>query len=144
MQPVATGAGRRSSANRLNASRSTGPKSEAGKAKSRLNAIRHGLNSAPPTADVVAEAQNLTDEISNRSPEPDNTDVMALAEAIVNLRRVRAAKAGEIEALHSIQEDSVGPETLELLSDQVRKLTTLDGYERKAHSRMLRAFKQLE
>lgn len=92
----------------------------------------------------MAEAQNLTDEISSRSPEPDNTDVMALAEAIVNLRRVRAAKAGEIEALHSIQEGSVGPETLELLSDQVRKLTTLDGYERKAHSRMLRAIKQLE
>ena len=50
---------RRLKANRANAARSTGPRTKAGKAATRLNALRHGLASAShhdPAADQEIEA----------------------------------------------------------------------------------------
>jgi len=44
-------------ANRLNATKSTGPRTEAGKQKSRLNATTHGLRSSLPQSIVPAEDQ---------------------------------------------------------------------------------------
>src|SRR5271163_1537312 len=41
--PMSTSSDRKITANRANASHSTGPRSSAGKAKSRLNALKHGL-----------------------------------------------------------------------------------------------------
>ena len=54
---------RRVKANRANAARSTGPRTETGKAAARLNALRHGLAAAShsePGADEEIEALALT------------------------------------------------------------------------------------
>jgi hypothetical protein len=61
--PLSEVSERRIAANRINALRSTGPKTEAGKARSRLNAITHGMRSdmvVLPTEDAAAfEAEKL-------------------------------------------------------------------------------------
>jgi hypothetical protein len=63
-KPSADGAvsGRRAAANRANAARSTGPRSEAGKAVARFNALRHGL--AAQTALLPGEDDEALAELT--------------------------------------------------------------------------------
>lgn len=81
--------------NRRNAKKSTGPKSEAGKARSALNALRHGL-SVQPTFD--AATQEKIDELTGAFTGSGKGDprIMDLAreaaEAQVMVTRVKEAR----------------------------------------------------
>ena len=115
-------AGARHSPNR---GRATGPRSLAGKQASRLNALRHGLASAQATnAEQIQElAKLICDKPAYR------TEALTLADCILMLRRVRQAR-------------------LQVLARQplpivIPELERLDRYERRAHSRMLCAIRQL-
>lgn len=82
-------------ANRRNAKLSTGPKSQAGKARTARNALRHGLAvpiSALPVLDAAVErlAQRLA---GPRPPEDHLENARQLAEAQVDISRVRRARA---------------------------------------------------
>jgi hypothetical protein len=84
---------RRIRANRLNAARSTGPRTKAGKAATRLNALRHGLAASShyqPAAD--RQVETLAHAIVGAE---DGSEALALARAIADaelrLRRVRSA-----------------------------------------------------
>jgi hypothetical protein len=81
-------------ANRGNAVLSTGPRSEEGKAKSRLNARRHGLASSPQLEPgVEKEVEGLAHAIAGE--EADNELVglaREVAEAEIVLRRVFRAR----------------------------------------------------
>jgi hypothetical protein len=58
-------------ANRLNATRSTGPQSVAGKARSSRNALRHGLAGALPLDRALGlQVEELAYEIARASSEP--------------------------------------------------------------------------
>jgi hypothetical protein len=80
-------------ANARNAKNSTGPRSQAGKARSSRNALRHGLN-ARPTVDLVTRYLDLI--LEQRSPDLNKLTAnstfqaaYALAEAEARLDRVR-------------------------------------------------------
>src|ERR1700719_4625673 len=81
-------------ANRRNAQRSTGPRSAAGKARPRRNALRHGL-SVRPSYDPAAAAQieEFAIEFCAGSVVAEQGDLaLRAAEAEVEMARVREAK----------------------------------------------------
>jgi hypothetical protein len=84
-------------ANRRNALRSTGPKSAAGKARSRKNAASHRLTAEPEPEDVLAHLRKLIGEPETTIEECMQTSVglaaIELAEAEARLDRVRKTVA---------------------------------------------------
>jgi hypothetical protein len=119
---------RKINANRANASASTGPKTEQGKARSALNACRHGLNT-PVTSNPVlaAKVEMLVREFVGTSRNPEIGELARdVAEAQVDLMRVRWAR-------HDLLARDLGNATHE---DEVTKqLIRIDRYERRALSR---------
>src|SRR5580700_958089 len=81
--------------NRANAQRSTGPKTEAGKQRSSLNALRHGLTGqivVMPTEDLQAyqlHLESFTDEYHPQGASESHL-VQALADTSWRLNRVAA------------------------------------------------------
>jgi hypothetical protein len=116
---VAVISAKKLAANRANAQRSTGPRTAAGKQKSALNALAHGLRSRLSTATLVAQderedftalAQALQEELNPRTPLQH-----LLAERIAlltwKLRRAAAAEAKLLDDLtqprrHNAQEQN--------------------------------------
>jgi hypothetical protein len=87
-------------ANRANAKASTGPRSVRGKARASQNALCHGLSLPIHLQPVLsAEAENLTRKIAGEGTDaPDILDCACrVAEAQIDLRRVRAARLGLLE-----------------------------------------------
>jgi hypothetical protein len=121
-------------ANRRNASRSTGPVTEQGKARASRNARRHGLSvpvyraSALP-ADIGEFALQLVGDTASRT-ELDLARVAAGAQ--LELVRIRRAKQPLLEVLMS----GVSP-------PDIQAIRRLDRYERRAKSRRKRALSEL-
>lgn len=112
-------------ANRKNAARSTGPKTESGKATSARNATRHGLSSAGiailPTEkqeDLDALAKTLTDE---HHPEGD-TETFLVHQMIQARWKLARIERLESEAFDAMLEDEGAP-----MDSDRRLLTTLSG-----------------
>jgi hypothetical protein len=96
-------------ANRRNAAKSTGPRTAAGKARSRVNAFRHGFASAAQT-------------ITNSGEMPGNEKVYdALYQGLNKVYLARANLVGEIDRL--LQQPSS-----EDLHKAVRRLGALQRY----------------
>src|SRR3981081_4740662 len=87
---------RRLRANRLNALKSTGPKTEEGKAISRANALKHGLTATVIKTPEEAEAATNRTHAGHSALKPwDNVESWVVEEiAIVSLRIERADRAG--------------------------------------------------
>ena len=142
-------------ANQENAKRSTGPKTKAGKIRSRKNALRHGL------ASVILEGSPEDQEVNNIARAilgPSNTDSAATyfareaAEAENTLRRIRVVKV-ELFNLFYIG-DEIAPSVSDLIGNSdylpsnIKELLEqsfkLDRYERRARSRRKKALRQLK
>jgi hypothetical protein len=114
--------GRRLAANRANARAGTGPRTSAGKARSAVNAQRHGLT-LPVTRDPVlgAQVEALARAIAGADAPTSLLGLArAIAEAEIDLMRVRRARRNLMARLGDAP--GVG-------------LAALDGYERRSLSR---------
>ncbi|MEZ5865173.1 MAG: hypothetical protein R3D25_14330 [Geminicoccaceae bacterium] len=121
-------------ASRANGRRSKGPKTDPGKRRSRLNAVKHGLRSKimrPRPGDETAAAKALTDAVLERLQPADDAERELADGVVAALWRMRRATQIECEVLglrpgepearepnvvaRAFVRQSHGPRTLELL-----------------------------
>jgi hypothetical protein len=138
---------RRVRANRANAERSTGPRTKAGKAVTRLNALRHGLAAVHNETATDQEIETLALTIVG---DEGGSELLALArwvaDAELGLRRVRSARTllansppAHLNLRADLSEASTGASVEVVIP--VRSLAedfeagALDRYERRARSR---------
>jgi hypothetical protein len=118
---------RRRAANRVNAAKSTGPRTKLGKAKTSQNARRHGLAAALRNGPgAVEEIERLAQAIVAESGRPDLIDyARRVAEAEIDLRRVRRARdtLARLPAAASTSYRLVKSPNTELLWAVVRRLS---------------------
>jgi hypothetical protein len=92
---------RQIAANRRNSQRSTGPRTAAGKARIRRNALRDGLAATilkVPT--ISAEVERLATVICGKVADPAKREqALSIAESVVMLTRVRVARLDLIERM---------------------------------------------
>jgi hypothetical protein len=147
----------RTTANKSNAARSTGPRTARGKARSKRNAIKHGLSvyvRCDPTAATAIE--RLAHAIAGKGASPVRLQRAAdLAEAEMELRRLRdyklaliAAEADRKNTATTIGNDDaqdqqdrvINPaESVQAYMRALPILSKLERYERRALSRHRRA-----
>src|SRR5258708_21075888 len=127
-------------ANRRNAQRSTGPRTEEGKAASARNATTHGLTAATLVIqdDEQDEFLDLREGLAD-SLCPEGTLQEALFEEILKARwKLRRAQLAEAKLYRD------NPEIDPLLDDQIEpKLTRIQIYAKREESSMYRAMRKL-
>jgi hypothetical protein len=146
----------RAAVNRQNAQLSTGPRTEAGKLRSSLNALRHGLTSRTlvlPTedpADYAAHLQRFIQQFQPSGPLEEQL-VQSLADTTWRLNRIPALEAGLLSAGLQQNADAIDPadpDTLDLalaqaLTQQTRALAALSMNEQRLSRQFDRTLKQL-
>jgi hypothetical protein len=135
-------------ANRRNAQRSTGPRSAAGKARTRYNAFQHGL--ASPASFDREQIEDLAVKFAGDSSLPADQDLaLRAAEAHFEILRVRRAKVDLINgtAKHLKGEDvrsmPEGERATLAFALKIETLSAFDRYERRALARRNRALRNL-
>jgi hypothetical protein len=89
--------------NRQNARRSSGPRSQAGKSRASRNRYRHGLSASPPTtAKGSGRLDKLAREIAGKTDAAILTRARAIAEAQLELARVRQTKVELLKCVHAL------------------------------------------
>ena len=109
-------------ANRGNAKRSTGPKTEAGKTRSSRNSLRHGL-SRPMTSGSDCEIRAMAHEGLTEAPD--------LVRAKLELTRIRSARSALLAAFLKDPHPKLA-----------KTLRGIDRYERKAFARQKRLLRK--
>jgi hypothetical protein len=130
-------------ANRLNAARSTGPKTAAGRARVSRNARKHGLRmpvlSSPAlAAEVEARAQRMLHAVKVPDKSGDHLLEFArnLAEAEVDLKRVRDVRNDLLSTIFAlIDRIADRPDIVDQLPAFMRQLSVINRYYHRARSR---------
>jgi hypothetical protein len=129
-------------ANRKNAKKSTGPRSEAGRKASRRNARRHGLAIAIETDPAFHDQIERLAKVLSPSGGMQNVDERArrAARAEFELVRIRKVRAWLLERFSA----AANYATLGGLAELNEKLSKLERYERRAFSRRNRALRECD
>jgi len=132
---------RQIAANRNNAKKSTGPRSDAGRAASRRNARRHGLAIAIGTDPAFQdEIEKLAKTLSlSQGVQHVDERTREAAEAELDLLRIRKVRAWVLETLYFAGNGA----TSSNLAEVNDKLAKLERYERRAFSRRNRALREM-
>jgi hypothetical protein len=134
-------------ANRRNALRSTGPRTEAGKARSHRNALKHGL-SVPLDRDASSSKQVevLTTELMELISKPREF-IRSIAEQQLEVARIRQVRIGMIE-LEETGEDlnglSAEARVTMATAAALSEIAVLGRYERRAVSKFNKTLRLLE
>jgi hypothetical protein len=129
---------RKIAANRKNAKKSTGPRSNAGRAASRHNARRHGLATGIGSDPAFRDDIEMLARLLSRAGGKENIGEFAreAAEAHLDLVRIRKIRAWLFQRMRFF--GAASTESLMELGDQLAKL---ERYERRAFSRRKRAMR---
>src|SRR5947209_8232696 len=126
---------RKLAANRENARRSSGPKTDIGKHWSAKNALRHGL--AIPVKNIEAlrgDIESLALSIARASGLQAASELSRqAAEAELDIQRIKKTRADVLRRFYSM------PETKNAYVELNKSLARLERYERRASSRRRRA-----
>lgn len=129
---------RRTAANRKNAKKSTGPRSQAGREKSRCNAFRHGLAIAIGSdPSYSAEIETVASAIG-RGRQTVGEFARRFAEAEIDLLRIRKMRAAQFSPV--VGDPDAGSDDHAKLDENLRRL---ERYERRAYSRRKRALQAM-
>lgn len=127
-------------ANRLNCKKSTGPRTYAGKERSKRNSLKHGFSLATRDPQFETEIEHLSTLISaQRSTEFFVLDAArAVAETVVYLKRIQLYRTdlmqrSEIENIKRFNSDQSA--SYEFLLKLFAELERLDRYESRALTR---------
>jgi hypothetical protein len=122
-------------ANRANAKRSTGPKTVAGKMASSRNAFRHGLSCPLPLGLVTSPIVHaIARELTSEGARDDQwASAVEFANAQFELLRIRAIRTEMI----------LEREIVSLSTQKLRRLASIDRYERYSRTRRRRALQKL-
>jgi hypothetical protein len=128
---------RKLAANRKNAKKSSGPKSETGKRRSARNALSHGLAvSIGNIAALRGEIETLALSIALANGRQAITESSRqAAEAQLDLLRIRKCRAAILTKYHKV------PATETSYDELNESLARLERYERRAFSRRERALR---
>jgi hypothetical protein len=123
--------------NKKNASLSTGPRSQRGKLRSKMNARRHGLATR---LDDIPEQSSRLERLASILAEGGNSlgagESRVIAESYLDMQRIRAT-------LHGMLREIFKAQTPEDLKAQLSEIEKIDRYRRRAASRRKTAFKGL-
>jgi hypothetical protein len=125
-------------ANRANAKRSTGPTSGLGKLRSSRNALKHGFSLGLPLSPAnIKRIEALKKQLGGRNGDADlDLALEEFARAQLQILRIRKVQT------HALAELRKGAESDELKA--LRRLASLDRYERYALTQRGRAARRLE
>jgi hypothetical protein len=146
---------RRIAANRENARKSTGPRTQRGKSRASRNAVRHGLAAVNiGDSGVSDQVQRLAKAICKDESDPFRYEqAVIIAETQILLGRVRAARIAAIEPARKGSAEASDAAKLEreelrgdveCLTRALPELLNLERYERRALSRRRRAIRRLD
>jgi hypothetical protein len=130
---------RQIAANRRNAKKSSGPRSADGKARSRRNALCHGLSIASRAIPAFQQDVMLLARALSPAGEDIGDAALVAADAEIDLLRIRKIRACLLETLSLVANDA----TSSNLADVNDKLGKLERYERRAFSRRNRALREM-
>jgi hypothetical protein len=137
-------------ANRRNAQKSTGPRSPAGKARTRYNALQHGLTiPIAQDAETVDQIINLANGFCRDSPNPVEQELaMRAAEAELEMLRVRRGRVDLINRAAKQQDRPPcglpeGERATLAFTNKSKILVAFDRYEHRAFARRNLALRRL-